>query len=125
MVLMIRLLLASVAASSLLAGCAESSKVRVTTNTTAPKVQTAARSEPIFYNGQHYQVDYRYNDSDRAFDIRVKGTSRAMKSDDRKSAVEIATSAVRHFACPTGMTGSLTSDPAYASGIWTMQARCA
>lgn len=111
-------------AAVLLGACAEQSNVRVTSRTPQP-VQTKSRSEPVFFNGHHYQVDYTFNESADAFDVRVKGTSRAMKAADRKSAVEIATSAVRHFACPKGMTGALTGDPNFSGGTWAMRARCA
>src|SRR4051794_11127555 len=51
----------SVAALLLLASCAGPSRVAVTSSPGAA-VQTAARSEPIFYNGHHYQVNFTYND---------------------------------------------------------------
>ena len=119
-----KLLLAS--AAMVLAGCAENkSNINVVSGASTQKVQTVARSEPVFFNGHRYQIDYSYNQSMRAFDVRIKGTSRTMKAADRKSAVEIATSAVRHFACPKGTTGALAGDPSFASGTWELQARCA
>ena len=115
--------LAAAVAVLALAACSEKPPVRLVSG--EGKVQTAARSEPVFFNGQHYKVDYSFNQSANIFDVKVSGTTRAMKQADRKSAVEIGTSAVRHFACPKGMSGALAGEPAFAAGTWEMRARCA
>ena len=53
-----------------LAACTSQSKVDVTSG--GGTVQTKPRSEPIFYNGQHYNVNYTYNSSLGLFEMKVK-----------------------------------------------------
>jgi hypothetical protein len=103
-----------------LAACASKPEIKV--NKTGPQtVQTKSRSEPIFYNGKTYQLDYSYLEGQGAFDMRVSG----MGPKQQKDAVAVATSSLRYFACPDGQTGKLQGQPAYDSGLWKMQARCA
>src|SRR6266545_2530094 len=71
-----------------LAACTSQSKVDVTSG---GPVQTKSRSEPIFYNGQHYNVNYTYNSSLRLFDMKVAGTSVTMTPGVKSTATAIAT----------------------------------
>lgn len=105
------------------AGCAEKSKVAVTSRTQT--VQTTSRSEPIFYNGKHYRLRYDYVDALSAFNMKVSGETARMTDGQEKDAVAIATSSLRYFACPDGQSGQLVSKPKYSDGVWAMQARCA
>jgi hypothetical protein len=105
-----------------LSACASQSRVGVTSGGT---VQTKSRSEPIFYNGQHYDVNYTYSDALKLFDIKVKGTSTVMTSKDQGTASAIATSALRYFACPDRLKGRLVGEPQFTPPTWSIQARCA
>jgi hypothetical protein len=109
------------AAAILLAGCASDTGVNVTRDKAAPKVVTKSRSEPIFYNGKTYTLDYDYAAAAGAFDMRVSG----MGPKQQKDAVAVATSSLGYFACPDGQKGHLTTTPRYEGGQWKMQARCA
>ncbi|MBL8908491.1 MAG: hypothetical protein JNM20_17600 [Rhizobiales bacterium] len=106
----------------LLAACSQPKEVDITRG--SQKVQTASRSEPIFYNGKHYNLRYSYNETLKVFDMKVNGTTATMKAGDQKDAEAIATSALGHFACPDGQKGRLSNTPKYASGTWSLQARC-
>ena len=106
-----------------LAACTSQSKVNVTSG--GGTVQTKPRSEPIFYNGQHYNVNYTYNSSLRLFEMKVTGTSVTMTPGDRGTATAIATSALRYFACPDSQSGRLIGQPQFTSAVWSLQARCA
>jgi hypothetical protein len=106
-----------------LAACSQPKNVDITRGSQA--VQTASRTEPIFYNGKHYNLRYSYNESLKVFDMKVNGTTATMKAGDQKDAEAIATSALGHFACPTGQRGRLSNTPKYTSGTWSLQARCA
>ena len=119
---MTRFHLPALLAAFLLAGCSQPKEVDISRG--SQKVQTASRTEPIFYNGKHYNLRYSYNESISAFDMKVNGTTATMKAADQKDAEAIATSALRHFACPDGQRGRLSSTPKYSSGTWSMQARC-
>lgn len=106
-----------------LTACADRSNIGVTTG--GPKsVQTASRSEPVFYNGAEYKLDYDYNEALKVFDVRISGTTRPMKPDAQKDAVNITLSSLGYFACPDGQKGRVTNSPTFAKGVWSLQARC-
>ncbi|MGE0008198.1 MAG: hypothetical protein AB7S92_21775 [Parvibaculaceae bacterium] len=106
----------------LLAACGKAGNVDI--NSGAREVQTQSRSEPIYYNGRHYALNYTYNDSAKVFDMKVSGTTAAMKSDSEKDAVNIASSSLGYFACPEGQRGRLVGAPKFKGGTWALQARC-
>lgn len=107
-----------ICAFALLTGCTTGSKV--TFNRGTASVQTAARSEPIFYNGKTYQLDYSYIEGQGAFDMKVSGLSPKQQQD----AVNIATSGLSYFACPDGQRGKLIGMPIYVAKKWTAYAKC-
>jgi hypothetical protein len=109
------ILLASLVA---LAACAPKPDVNVTRST--GNVQTKTRSEPIFYNGKTYQLDFAWLESAGVFDMKVGGMGAKQQND----AVAVATSSLGYFACPEGQKGRLTNAPKYDGGKWLMQARC-
>jgi hypothetical protein len=106
-----------------LAACAQ--KPKIAKVDTGPKVQTASREEPVFYNGNNYLVRYDYNPGTKAFDVTVSGKEKPLGPKDAKAASEIATGAVRFFACPKGQIGQVSGKPSFAAGVWSMAARCA
>jgi hypothetical protein len=106
-----------ICAFALLAGCTTGSKVTFNRGAT---VQTASRSEPIFYNGKTYQLDYNFIEGQGAFDMKVSGLSPKQQQD----AVNIATSGLSYFACPDGQRGKLIGMPIYVSKKWTAYAKC-
>jgi hypothetical protein len=93
-------------------------QVSVVKTPPAQKVVTKSRSEPIFYNGKTYQLDYDY--AGGAFAMRVSG----MGPKQQKDAVAVATSSLGYFACPDGQKGRLEGVPSYDAGQWKMSARC-
>lgn len=105
-----------------LAGCNnEANGVRISAEKAAAPAPVVARprSEPIFYNGKTYKLDFAPTGGG-AFAMAVGG----MSAKQEKDAVAVATSSLRYFACPEGKTGKLTNKPAYTGGAWKMQARC-
>ena len=107
------------AAAALLGACESKPVVRIT-NDKPVTVQTASRSEPIFYNGKTYQLNFSSVQGSGVFDMRVSG----MGPKQSKDAVAVATSSLGYFACPDGQKGRLTGAPAYADAKWRMQAKC-
>jgi hypothetical protein len=99
----------------------EANGVRVSAEKTTVPVPVVARprSEPIFYNGKTYKLDFAPAGGG-SYAMAVAG----MSAKQEKDAVAVATSSLRYFACPEGKTGKLTNKPAYAGGAWKMQARC-
>ena len=89
-----------------------------------PQVHKAARTEPVFYNGQQYLLKYTYDDSIGVFKVRVSGSSKPLGSGDQAVAQDIASGALRHFACPKNQTGKIRGAPVFSDGVWRMTARC-
>jgi hypothetical protein len=108
------LVLAAVA----LAGCDASTSARITRDKPAPP-PVAARSEPIFYNGKTYRLDFSPA-SGGVYDMAVSG----MTAKQQKDAIAVATSSLGYFACPNGKRGKLMDNPVYEDSKWRMQARC-
>lgn len=104
--------------AALLAGCKQSSTVRVTADA-PPAPVAASRSEPIFYNGKTYHLDFAPGGGG-IYNMAVSG----MGPKQQKDAVNVATSSLSYFACPDGHRGKLSSEPAYADAKWRMQAKC-
>ena len=101
-----------------LAACSQPD-VRVTREKAAPQVVMTPRSEPIFYNGKTYRLDFAPKGPNQ-FEMVVSG----MSASQQKDAVAVATSSLGYFACPEGQKGKLLANPAYAGGKWRMPAKC-
>jgi hypothetical protein len=106
------------AAALVLAACKTGNTVRITSEK-PPAVQTKSRSEPIFYNGKTYHLDFGSRGGG-VFDMAVSG----MGPKQKKDAVAVATSSLGYYACPEGQKGRLQNEPAYAESKWRMQASC-
>ncbi len=98
-------------------GCEGGPGARITRNKPAPA--PVARSEPIFYNGKTYQLDFRPGGAG-IYDMTVSG----MTAKQQKDAIAVATSSLGYFACPEGQRGKLTQEPVYTASKWRIQARC-
>ena len=102
-----------------LAGC--SSKPKVDVKRSAPsEIQTTSRSEPIFYNGKTYQLDYSFNDDRNLFDMKVSG----LGPNNKQDAINIATSALSYYSCPDSRRGRLQGQPVFNAGKWDVKAMC-
>jgi hypothetical protein len=109
-----------IAAALMLTGCKTSSNVTINQHGTA-QMQTASRSEPIFYNGKTYRLDFSYLQSAKTFDMRVSGMGPKQQND----AEAVATSGLRYFACTDSQSSQLIGGPSYNNGVWNVQAKCA
>ena len=84
--------------------------------------------EPIIYNGKRYDVSFRFQAAGNVYDVKVAGKGRKLggTAGDRQIVEQVAISAVRHFACPTGQRGEVVSGSALHGGsAWGLQVRCA
>lgn len=82
-------------------------------------VHAASRSEPVFYNGKIYQINFT-PDPAGGYDFAVSGMTAAQQKD----AVAISTSSLRQFACTEKQTGKLLTQPMYSGGQWRMSVHC-
>ena len=105
----------------LLAACqGDGVSIKAEKQTASAAVIDRPRSEPIFYNGKTYQLDFAPAGKG-TFNMAVAG----MGPKQEKDAVQLATSSLRYYACPDGKTGKLLNQPSYAGGTWRMAAHCA
>lgn len=99
----------------LLAGCKTSG---IVLEENAPAPQTRARSEPVFYNGKTYHLDFSH--AAGVFNMKVSG----MNGRQEKDALAVATSGLRYFACPDGQSGKALGAAKFSDRVWTLRARC-
>jgi len=103
-----------------LAACSNDPGVRITNSKPAAATPAPqARSEPIFYNGKTYKLDFGPRGGG-VYDMTVSG----MSGKQQKDAEAVATSSLGYFACPEGQKGRLQNTPSYANAKWRMQAKC-
>ncbi|MFO1091193.1 MAG: hypothetical protein U1E46_16580 [Hyphomicrobiales bacterium] len=126
---MIRRGLAAVTVMLAVVSCTSSRQpADIRSGTPSPYQPGKKQSEPVFYNGKHYDVSFTYNQTLNAYDMTVTGDGgRKLGSTpgDQQVVEQIASSTVRHFACPNGQKGYvLAGSSRYDSGAWALQATC-
>jgi hypothetical protein len=105
--------------ATLLAGCV--TKPDVSVNRGPATVQTGTRSEPVYYNGKTYHLDYTYTPAQGGvFDMKISGLSPKQQQD----AMNIAISSLGYFACPDGQRGKIRGLPIYVDRKWNLFAQC-
>lgn len=113
------------AAALAAAGCQEARGVRIVSS---PYADGVKHTEPVFYNGKHYEVSFRFNAGADLYHVTVAGKGRRLGGTpgDQEIVEQVAVSAVRHFACPTGQRGQVVPGSArHGDGAWALDARCA
>jgi hypothetical protein len=118
--------LAVVVIGMMLAACAsQKNSVMVVTS---PYPSGQRHTEPVFYNGQQYEVSFTFNAIANVYDVTVSGNGgRPLGGTpgDRKVVEAITASAVRHFACPERQKGHIVANSTRHTGVaWELQARC-
>ncbi len=123
---MTRRLTVLLGASLILASCESPKPAQIVSQ--PPINDSASHSEPVYYNGKHYKVDFKFSRPHNAFNVKVSGAGRKLGSGegDQKIVEQIAISAVRHFACPGRTKGQVVPGTTRHTGsAWELQARCA
>jgi hypothetical protein len=118
--------LAAISLGMMLAACA-SQKTPVMV-VSSPYQSGQRHTEPVFYNGKHYEVSFAFNAIGNVYDMTVSGSDgRPLggTAGDRRTIEAIAASAVRHFACPERQKGHIVVNSTRHDGrTWQLQARC-
>lgn len=87
-----------------------------------------AHTEPVQFNGQRYQVTFKYQDSFNGYDVTIRRPQEPLANSqtDQAASVEVGTSALRHFACANGQVAKLMPDSAVFSDArtWALKANC-
>lgn len=114
-----------IAAALAAAGCQETRGVRIVSS---PYADGAKHTEPVFYNGKHYDVSFQFNAAADLYQVTVAGKGRRLSGTpgDQQIIEQVAVSAIRHFACPTGQRGQVVPGSIrHGDGAWALEARCA
>ena len=93
----------------------------------SPYAQGAAHSEPLFYNGRTYQVQFRHIVGEQVYTVNVtaRGGSLGRTAADRRTASEVGRNAIGHFACEDGQKAKILKGSAQPGAVgWNMRARC-
>ena len=107
-----------------LTACKSASGVRIAST---PYADGSRHTEPVNYNGKRYQVSFRYMPQNRNYLVEVAGKGRNLgaRPGDRAIVEQVASSTVRHFACPNGQKATIVPGTAHHDrGKWRMNARC-
>lgn len=116
---------AALAVGLLLAGCQQPGGVGLASS---PYADGERHTEPVVYNDRHYDVSFRFDAAGNLYEVNVAGKGRALGATQGDQAIveQVASSAVRHFGCPTGQRGHIVEGSARHGGrAWDMQVRCA
>ena len=118
-------LISFVAVIAAMAGACTQNKARVVSS---PYGDGRHHSEPVFYNGKHYVLRFKYVPHKDLYDVNIAGKggrSLGSKPGDQKIVSDVVSSAVRHFACARGKKAYVVPGTVHHSkGSWEMQARC-
>lgn len=108
----------------LVAGCSQN-KPRVVSS---PYSDGVNHSEPVFYNGKHYKMRFRYQSHVNTYAVNVSGKGGRKlggKPGDQKIVSDMVSSAIGHFACARGQRGRVVpGSQRHSNGAWNMQAKC-
>ena len=119
------LLLAVIAVLAMMTGACTQNKARVVSS---PYRDGTNHSEPVFYNGKHYKLRFKYVAHRDIYDVNVVGKGGRKlggKPGDEKIVSDMVSSAIRHFACARGKKAFVVpGTPQHNNGAWNMQARC-
>ncbi len=112
----------------LVSACAaEKPKLAVVNDNPSPYAQGQTHTEPLYYNGRTYRVQFRHIIEQKVFDVNVSVPGRQLgsTSGDARIVTEVGRNAVNHFACRSSQKAQIVPDsPAPANGGWNMQAKC-
>ncbi len=111
-----------------LTACASEKPELATINTNpSPYAQGEAHSEPLFYNGRTYQVQFRHIVADKVYTVNVsaRGRSLGRTEDDGRIVSEVGRNAINHFACRDTQKAQILDGSLQPGTVgWNMQARC-
>jgi hypothetical protein len=108
-----------VAALALAACSSGDNGVHITSVQPAPKPVAAGRTEPIFYNGKTYQLQFTPVDTG-GYVVAISG----MVATQQKDATGLTISAFHHFYCKDSQRAKIIVAPAFTGGKWNTLSQC-
>lgn len=125
----LKLFAASGVAVLALSGCASKKPELAAINTNpSPYAQGQAHTEPLYYNGRTYQVQFRHIIAEQVFAVNVsaRGRSLGKTAADGRIVSEVGRNAINHFACKDSQKAQILAGSVQPSAVgWKMRARCA
>ena len=113
-----------IALGLIVAGCAQN-KPRVVSS---PYASGKTKVEPVFYNGKRYTMKFRYIATQDVYDVNISGKGGRLlggKSGDQTIVSDVASSAIRHFACARTQKARIVPGTiSHTGSSWNMKARC-
>jgi hypothetical protein len=111
---------------SMLGCAADKSGIAVDTNP-SPYSSGKTHSEPLFYNGKTYQVQFRHDIARQIYHVNVSAAGRVLgkTAEDGRIVAEVGRNAINHFACQSSHRAEIIpGSPKPTAAGWKMQARC-
>jgi hypothetical protein len=112
-----------------LSACASEKPELAAINTNpSPYAQGQAHTEPLYYNGRTYQVQFRHIIAEQVFAVNVsaRGRSLGQTAADGRIVSEVGRNAINHFACKDSQKAQILNDSVHPGAVgWKMRARCA
>lgn len=111
-----------------LSACASEKPRLASINTNpSPYAQGEAHTEPLYYNGRTYQVQFRHVIAEQVFTVNVsaRGRSLGKTKADARIVSEVGRNAINHFACKDNQKAQILDGSVQPSTVgWNMRARC-
>lgn len=108
--------------------CASEKPELATINTNpSPYARGDVHSEPLFYNGRTYQVQFRHIVAEQVYTVNVsaRGRSLGRTAADGRIVSEVGRNAINHFACKDKQKAQILDGSVEPSAVgWNMRARC-
>jgi hypothetical protein len=101
--------------------------VAVVNDNPSPYAKGQSHTEPLYYNGRTYRVQFRHVIEKKVFDVNVSAPGRVLgkTAEDKRIASEVGRNAVNHFACKDSQKARVLDESAKPTAAgWKMQARC-
>lgn len=111
-----------------LSGCASKKPELASINANpSPYAQGQTHTEPLYYNGRTYQVQFRHIIAEQVFTVNVsaRGRSLGRTAEDGRIVSEVGRNAVNHFACKNNQKAQIVDGSLQPGTVgWNMRARC-
>ena len=115
-------------AALVLAACASEKPELASINTNpSPYAQGQSHTEPLYYNGRTYQVQFRHIIAEQVYTVNVSARGRSLGKTpaDARIVSEVGRNAINHFACKNNQKAQIVDGSVQPSTVgWNMRARC-
>ena len=105
----------------------EKPKLAMVNANPSPYAQGQAHTEPLFYNGRTYQVQFRHIVAEQVFDVNVSAPGRSLGKTPADSRIvsEVGRNAINHFACKDDQKAQIVDGSVQPGTVgWKMRAQC-